>query len=388
MTSSAHDPWRKSAGIDTLGLYVHIPFCSSICNYCNFNRGLLDHPLKRRYISALTAEIERAGDGSKVDTIYFGGGTPSLLFEEEVEDVLRACQKSFDVSSDVEVTLEMNPETVNRNYVASILDTGVTRISIGVQSFNDCELERLGREHTAETAVDAFSSARSAGCDNVSLDLMLSLPEQTLQRWARSIEQLVQLSPDHASLYILELYPNAPLGSDMSKKGWSLPKEDDAALMYLEALERTDACGLEQYEISNLARSGKRSRHNLKYWEDGSWLGFGCGAHSTRGGWRWRNLSETESYVDRIERSADVVLERRLLGEQERIGDALFMGLRLVEGLDLVRIRQRYGIDVMERYGEELRKYIDSGVLVESENRLRLTRQGMLIANEVMSTFV
>lgn len=388
MEHSANDSWRRSAETDCLGLYVHIPFCSSICSYCNFNRGLLDHPLKRRYISALITEIERAGDGSKVDTIYFGGGTPSLLLPDEIQNVFKACQKSFDVSSDAEVTLEMNPETVSRSYVASILDIGVTRLSIGVQSFNDRELERLGREHTAETAVNAFLSARNAGCDNVSLDLMLSLPEQTREKYARSIEKLVQLSPDHASLYILELYPNAPLESDISRKGWSLPKEEDAALMYLEALERTAACGLEQYEISNLARSGKRSRHNLKYWEDGSWLGFGCGAHSTRSGWRWRNLSETERYVDRIERSAEVALDRRLLGEKERLGDALFMGLRLAEGLDLVRIRYRYGVDVMDRYGAELRKFTDSGLLVESENRLRLTRQGMLLANEVMSTFV
>ena len=371
-----------------LGLYIHVPFCASICNYCNFNRGLLDRELKRRYVSALAREIARAGDGSAADTIFFGGGTPSLLAPPEVARIVDACREAFALRSGAEVTLEMNPETVTADYVSAVRDAGVTRLSIGVQSFDDAELARLGRGHTAEGAAEALAAARDAGCDDVSMDLMLWLPAQTRDACAASVSRLVALAPDHASLYLLEVYPNAPLRDEMARGGWSQAPDDDAAAMYLDALARTDAAGLAQYEISNVARAGKRSRHNLKYWQDGAWIGFGCGAHSRRDGWRWRNVSETARYVDAIERDEATAQERRALPAGERLGDALFMGLRLTEGIDLGAIRGRYGIDVLERYGAPLQPFIQAGMLVAGAERLRLTRRGMLLANEVMQAFV
>ena len=371
-----------------LGLYVHVPFCASICNYCNFNRGLLDRELKRRYVSALAKEIARDGDGSAADTIFFGGGTPSLLAPPEVARIVDACREAFAVRSGAEVTLEMNPETVTADYVSAVRDAGVTRLSIGVQSFDDGELARLGRGHTAEGAAEALAAARAAGCDDVSMDLMLWLPAQTRDECAASVSRLVALAPDHASLYLLEVYPNAPLRDEMARGGWSQAPDDDAAAMYLDALARTDAAGLAQYEISNVARAGKRSRHNLKYWQDGEWIGFGCGAHSRRDRWRWRNVSETARYVDAIERDEATAQERRALPDGERLGDALFMGLRLTEGIDLGAIRGRYGVDVLDRYGARLRPFIQAGMLVAGAERLRLTRRGMLLANEVMQAFV
>ena len=371
-----------------LGLYIHVPFCASICNYCNFNRGLLDRELKRRYVSALAKEIARDGDGSAADTIFFGGGTPSLLAPPEVARIVDACREAFAVRSGAEVTLEMNPETVTADYVSAVRDAGVTRLSIGVQSFDDGELARLGRGHTAEGAAEALAAARAAGCDDVSMDLMLWLPAQTRDECAASVSRLVALAPDHASLYLLEVYPNAPLRDEMARGGWSQAPDDDAAAMYLDALARTDAAGLAQYEISNVARAGKRSRHNLKYWQDGEWIGFGCGAHSRRDRWRWRNVSETARYVDAIERDEATAQERRALPDGERLGDALFMGLRLTEGIDLGAIRGRYGVDVLERYGARLRPFIQAGMLVAGAERLRLTRRGMLLANEVMQAFV
>ena len=371
-----------------LGLYVHVPFCASICNYCNFNRGLLDRELKRRYVSALAKEIARDGDGSAADTIFFGGGTPSLLAPPEVARIVDACREAFAVRSGAEVTLEMNPETVTADYVSAVRDAGVTRLSIGVQSFDDGELARLGRGHTAEGAAEALAAARAAGCDDVSMDLMLWLPAQTRDECAASVSRLVALAPDHASLYLLEVYPNAPLRDEMARGGWSQAPDDDAAAMYLDALARTDAAGLAQYEISNVARAGKRSRHNLKYWQDGEWIGFGCGAHSRRDRWRWRNVSETARYVDAIERDEATAQERRALPDGERLGDALFMGLRLTEGIDLGAIRGRYGVDVLERYGARLQPFVQAGMLVAGAERLRLTRRGMLLANEVMQAFV
>ena len=373
---------------DPLGLYLHIPFCTSICNYCNFNRGLLDAELKRRYVGALATEIGRAAEAVPVDTIFFGGGTPSLLAPDEVACLMDACRSSFIVASGAEVTLEMNPETVTAEYVAALLAAGVTRLSIGVQSFDDRELARLGREHTAARAKAAMVSARAAGCDNISLDLMLWLPAQTPDDCAASVEALIGLSPDHASVYMLELYPNAPLREEMARRDWSLAPDDDAATMYLDALERLDAAGLAQYEISNVARSGKRSRHNLKYWQDGAWLGFGCSAHSTRDGCRWANVSETARYVSAVEGAQPVTRDRRRLPDDERLGDALFTGLRLTEGLDLKTIRRRYDVDVCDRYGARLQPFVDARLLVHSAGRLRLTRRGMLVANEVMQCFV
>ena len=371
-----------------LGLYLHIPFCESICNYCNFNRGLVEPRLKRRYVDALEAEIDRAGDGTAVDTIYFGGGTPSLLAAEEVARLIAVCQRVFDVDPRAEISLETNPETVTTSRLGGWLAAGVNRLSFGVQSFHDAELRRLGRRHSAAKAREAVVLARAAGCRNISLDLMLWLPAQSRADCRASVETLVELKPDHASLYMLELYPNAPLREEMARSGWSLAPDEDAAAMYLEALEQTDAAGYTQYEISNVARVGKRCRHNLKYWRDGEWLGFGCGAHSTRDGCRWKNFSETERYVAVVNDGGAVVSQRHQLTPEERLGDALFTGLRLVEGLDLDRVRLRYGVDVMERYRPAIAVFLDQALLVHESQHLRLTRPGMLLANEVMRTFV
>ena len=378
---------RLPGGEGALGLYLHIPFCASICNYCNFNRGLLDAALKTRYVDALATEVRRAGDGARADTIYFGGGTPSLLEPEEVARLIAACRAGFAVAPAAEVTLETNPETVTARALDGWVAAGVTRISLGVQSFRDAELARLGRRHAAARAIEAIRLSQAAGCD-VSVDLMLWLPQQTRDDCAASVDALLALRPEHASLYLLELYPNAPLRDEMARGGWSLAPDDDAAAMYLDALARADAAGYEQYEIANIARPGKRCRHNLKYWRDGAWLGFGCGAHSTRSGARWRNVSETERYVDAVRSGVATVAERRELTRDEQLGDALFTGLRLSEGLDVDGLAERYGVDVMERYGSELSPFLEAGLLAQGAGRLRLTRAGMLLANEVMRIFV
>jgi oxygen-independent coproporphyrinogen III oxidase len=387
-----------------LGLYVHIPFCAAICNYCNFNRGLFDAELKARYVRAVSAEIARSGraggsggaggssgaggSGGVADTIYFGGGTPSLLEPEEIADIIRACREAFAVSADAEVTLEANPETVSVDRLAAFRAAGVNRVSFGVQSFRENELRRLSRLHSADRARDAVSEARAAGFDNVSIDLMMWLPGQRLEEWLQSVDEAIRVAPDHLSLYLLEVYPNAPLKDEMARQRWSQAPDDDAAAMYVTAMERLEAAGLQQYEISNVARPGRRSRHNLKYWTDQEWLGFGCGAHSTRNGARWKNVSSTEEYVDRIARDAGTEVDVRRLSDSERLGDALFTGLRLAEGVELATIRQRYGVDVWRRFGADLQVYVDAGLLLHDGATLRLTRRGMLLAHEVMAVFV
>ena len=371
-----------------LGLYLHIPFCEAICSYCNFNRGLLDADLKRRYLDALNLEIASCRDAGRVDSVFFGGGTPSVLEPSEVSGLITGCRLSFDIDPAVEITLEMNPETASRERLAGYRAAGVTRLSLGVQSFRDEELHRLGRLHTADRAIEAFGLARAAGFDDISVDLMVWLPDQTVPHWMESVETLIDLGPDHASLYLLELYPNAPLREEMARGGWSQAPDETAAEMYHTGLDRLDAAGYRQYEISNVARSGRRSRHNLKYWSDGAWVGFGCGAHSTRGGRRWHNVSEVGSYIDRLSGGMSPLASCRTLSAEERLTDMLFLGLRLSEGIDLTAVERRYAVDVWARWGGELAPFVGDGVLVGDRNRLRLTRHGMLLANEVMRVFV
>jgi oxygen-independent coproporphyrinogen-3 oxidase len=275
---------------------------------------------------------------------------------------------------------------------------GVNRLSYGVQSFRDDELSRLSRLHSASRAREAFVSARAAGFDNISLDLMMWLPQQSVSNWLESVDALINVAPDHASLYLLEVYPNAPLRDEMARAQWSLAPDDDAAEMYLGAMERLDRAGYEQYEISNVARPGRTSRHNLKYWQDGEWRGFGCGAHSTRSGVRWKNISSTSEYIAAVHgggqspspfalRRPGLEVDRRELSGQERLEDALFTGLRLAAGIDLDAMKSRYGVDVWEQYGSELQPFVDEGLLIY-DSRLRLTRTGMLLAHEIMTVFI
>ena len=381
----------KPEASNSAGIYIHIPFCAAICNYCNFNRGLHDDGLRRRYVDALVTDICSVADESvDADTIFFGGGTPSLLEPGEVARIIQACGDSFNLSPDSEITLEANPESSTGEALEGFRGAGINRLSFGVQSFRDEELQRLGRLHSSQMARKVLARARTAGFDNLSLDLMMWLPGQSVQDWLASVNTLIELQPDHASLYLLEIYPNAPLRDEMARAGLSPAPDDDAAEMYVGGLERLESAGYEQYEISNVSRPrSRRSRHNLKYWQGGEWLGFGCGAHATFRGERWRTVSSTAEYIDRVKAGADVRLDRRTLSAEERLEEALFMGLRLADGVDLAAASQKHGIDIWARYERDLVPYIDAGLLeCEAGRRLVLTRRGMLLANDVMAVFI
>jgi oxygen-independent coproporphyrinogen-3 oxidase len=371
-----------------LGLYLHIPFCRSICSYCNFNRGLFDPDLKTRYVEALVSEIAREGAGEAADTIYFGGGTPSLLEPDELARLIRACGSAYRLAPDAEITIEANPDDVTDERLIGWRAAGINRVSFGVQSFLDRELERLDRRHSAAQARRAVQMAHAAGFDNVSVDLMLWLPDQTPADARASVSVLTELAPAHASIYLLELYPNAPLQEELARARWSLAPDEDAALMYEETMAALETAGYEPYEISNVARPGKRSRHNLKYWTDAEWSGFGCGAHSTRNGVRSQRVAAVAEYLDRVARGIGTDTERRVLTSDERLEEALFTGLRLVEGVDVDALGARYGVDVRARYGEALEPHVEAGLVAFDGGRLTLTPRGRLLANEVMSVFV
>jgi oxygen-independent coproporphyrinogen III oxidase len=377
--------------LEPAGIYIHVPFCAAICNYCNFNRGLHDDGLRQRYVDALIADIRRSADPSvAADSVFFGGGTPSLLEPAELGRIIQACREAFNLAPDSEITVEANPESSTAARLEGFRAAGANRLSFGVQSFRDEELRRLGRLHSSSTARGVVGLARAAGFDNVSLDLMMWLPGQSTSEWIESVDMLIEQEPDHASLYLLEIYPNAPLRDEMARGGWSVAPDEDAAAMYLDGLARLERAGLAQYEISNVARTtARRSRHNLKYWRGGEWLGFGCGAHATFREERWRTVAGVTDYIDRIGAGLDVRLDRRRLGAQERREEALFMGLRLNDGLDLERWLRIGGIDIWAAYGSHLSPYVGAGWLLhEPGRRLALTRAGMLMANDVMAVFI
>jgi oxygen-independent coproporphyrinogen-3 oxidase len=373
-----------------LGLYLHVPFCESLCGYCTFARGLFAEGLKDRYLAALDLEIRHAGGSAgtaRADTIYIGGGTPSLLDPSEVERLVCTCRETFDVGPHAEVTLEANPESVDPSRLAGFRAAGVTRLSLGAQSFLDAELALLGRVHTAARARKAIIDAADAGFESVCVDLMMGLPGQSLTNWLASVDELAALAPAHASLYILEIHPHDRLRVEMASRGLQAAADDLVADMYMAAMERLEGAGYRQYEISNLARPGRESRHNAKYWCDGDWIGFGSAAHSSCDGVRWRNVDDVEEYIARLDGSGPVA-ERRVLSARQRLEDALFMGLRRAEGVDADALGRTYGIDVWGAFGWRLVPFVEAGLLVRQAGTLQLTRRGMLLANEVMMAFV
>jgi oxygen-independent coproporphyrinogen-3 oxidase len=377
------------------GIYIHIPFCRSRCSYCDFATGTYEGALAERYVRALSSELARASlptsaHEAEVDTIYFGGGTPSLLAPEQVARILDAAHSRFRVRADAEVTMEMNPGTVTPDALREFRRLGVNRASFGAQTFDDRDLKRLGRVHTAEDVRRTFADLRDAGFDNISFDLIAGLPEQTLAAWSLNLDEALRLRPEHLSLYLLEVHEATPLADQIRRGMWRAPDPDLAAEMYEMLVRRTRAEGFEQYEISNFTLPGRESRHNMKYWTGAPFYGFGCSAHSFDGeALRWSNERDARRYVELIEEGANVVVERNELDARAASSEALFLGLRLLErGVDLEAHRARFGADVRADYGEDLRRFGEAGLIELDGDVLRLTPHGALLSNEVFAAFV
>ena len=287
------------------GVYVHIPFCQTKCTYCSFVIRPWEKEAADRYCAAVVREIEHFFSSrypwGTAETIYFGGGTPSLVPESHIARILATCRRLFDVAADCEISLEANPETVTQSKIEAYRALGVNRISIGAQTFENQELARLGRTHTAQAIAESLSIARDHGVANVNLDLLLGLPGQTAQQWVRNLQQLSSLAPPHASLYMLDLDPKVPLYHAVARGVAHLPDDDVVCDGYLEALRQLADCGYQQYEISNFAFPGFQCRHNLKYWQRQPVLGFGLGSHSFDGRSRYANLSILGPYLDAVD---------------------------------------------------------------------------------------
>ncbi|MDT7687662.1 MAG: hypothetical protein QOE46_421 [Acidobacteriota bacterium] len=375
------------------GIYIHVPFCRSRCSYCDFATGAYEEALAERYVRALAREIEafeRAGESDEVDTIYFGGGTPSLLTAAQVSHVLDAVRRRFPVEPDAEVTLEMNPGTVTAERLLRLRDAGVNRASFGAQTFDDRELKRLGRTHTADDTRRTFRLLREAGFDNVSFDLIAGLPRQTLKGWEVNLEEALCLRPEHLSLYLLEVHEGTPLAEQIRAGRYRQPDADLAAEMYRLMAERTGRAGYEQYEISNFCLAGRESRHNMKYWTGEPYFGFGCSAHSFDGRRsRWSNERDARAYVASVEEKSSAVVMREELDERGASAEALFLGLRLLtRGVDLAEHRALYDCDVRTEYAADLARFDEAGLVCVEGDVLRLTPEGALLSNEVFSAFV
>ncbi|HEX8098001.1 MAG TPA: radical SAM family heme chaperone HemW [Pyrinomonadaceae bacterium] len=375
------------------GVYIHIPFCLSRCAYCDFATGLYDGGLAERYVGAVAREIEsfdKTESEREVETVYFGGGTPSLLAPAQVADILRAVHTRFNVMSEAEVTMEMNPGTLRPETLREFRALGVNRASFGAQTFDDRELRRLGRVHTAEDVRQTFSDLRGAGFDNISFDLIAGLPGQTLDAWERNLDQALALRPEHLSLYLLEIHEGTPLAHQVSTGALPRPDEDLAAEMYRLMSEKTRAAGYEHYEISNFCLPGRESRHNTKYWAGEAVYGFGCSAHSYDGARRrWANERDAARYTETVEAGKSPVVETTFLDEREARAESVFLGLRLLRrGVDLNEHRQRFGADLRQDYAAELARLSDAGLVEMGDGLLRLTPDGALLSNEVFATFV
>ena len=377
------------------GIYIHIPFCRSHCSYCDFATGMYEGELAERYVSSVIREITRWSEvdtPSAADTIYFGGGTPSLLTPLQIERILKAVHDRFDVISGAEVTLEMNPASVSSSDELSnqkLRDfhrLGINRASFGAQTFDDRELKQLGRTHTSADIPSTFQRLRAAGFGNINFDLIAGLPGQTLRGWSRNLDLALKLRPEHLSLYLLDVHEGTPLADQIRSGMRPRPDDDLAGEMYRLMIDEVCAAGYQHYEISNFCLPGFQSRHNTKYWNGAPYYGFGCSAHSYDGGRRrWANEREVAKYVELIETGQSTVVERTDLKEEDARSESIFLGLRLMRGLDLEDYRSRFGADLREQYDAELIRLREAGLIVIDHELLRLTTRGALLSNEVFA---
>ena len=386
----------------TAGIYIHIPFCERKCTYCNFNTTDFDSALSADYVQAVVAEIVHTGerlslDSHKLaaDTIFFGGGTPSIITAEQIRSLICACNDSFNMAADSEVTIEINPGTLEPGKLRDWKSAGINRASVGVQSFRDDELVKLSRTHSASQATATVAALRNAGFNNISLDLIAGLPEQSLEDWRFNLNEALRIRPEHLSLYLLEIKEGTQLFAQIKRNQRARPDDDLAGEMYTMICEAAGEAGYEQYEISNFAlqtvepsESPFRSKHNLKYWTGAPFYGMGCGAHSYDGRSRWVNIAKTENYIEAVMTTGRGIAEQHDLSNEDNAAEALFMGLRLNEGISLDAFSADYGVSVIETYGPELERLSESGLVEIEPGRLKLTHRGRLLSNEVFVTFV
>nr|BBH93481.1 coproporphyrinogen III oxidase [Thermogemmatispora argillosa] len=380
-----------SALLESVSLYLHVPFCRTRCYYCDFNTyaGLL--PLREPYVRALLTEIELAGALARTAsgrprrarTIYFGGGTPSLLSVEQIHRLLDACHTAFAVDSEAEISLEANPGSLTGPYLQALRRLGVNRLSLGAQSFDPRLLKLLGRTHSPDDVTRAVREARAAGFSSLNLDLMFGLPEQTMAQWRETLLRALELEPDHLSLYSLIVEEGTPFFTWV-QEGRLVPADEDlCAEMYEYADALLQEAGYANYEISNWARPGHECRHNLTYWLNLPYLGLGAGAYSCFGGRRFSNVREPRQYIRLLASRQRPEAESETLSPETQMAETAILALRTARGLHLPSFRERFGLDFWQFVGQRLQRVSEAGLLEYDGSWLRLSKRGRLLGNEV-----
>jgi len=375
----------------SLGIYIHIPFCQAKCSYCHFSSMQFQEDISERYRKAVLEEIRSFApnlEAPEVDSVYFGGGTPSLLPAEHISDIVRACRRKFSFAGDCEISMESNPGTLSPDKIAVYRDAGINRISVGAQSFVNGELASVGRLHTADMVRESVDRLRAGGFENINLDLMLGLPGQTAESWRQTLEETARCSVSHLSVYMLDLNEPCRLQSMVAEGSVCLPGEDLISDLYLETLGFLAARGYEQYEISNFARPGYACRHNLKYWKREKVHGYGLGSYSFDGHFRYANSSDIDRYMTRVENGVTPVIWKEPVTAEQELQETLFLGLRLREGVDWNRLRGSARGEFLAGYEDSLKSLFERGLVEQRGPILRLTESGILLSNEVFQIFV
>ena len=363
------------------GLYLHVPFCRHKCLYCDFCS--FPHPTRERmeaYAERLCGDLSETSAGERVDTVYFGGGTPTLLPTPSLIKILQTVQRVYSVEEDAEITLECNPDTVGAEALSELRRAGFNRISIGMQSANEEELRRLGRGHRFEDLCKTFHAARDAGFENISLDVMSGIPAQTVESYLQTLRAAVSLAPEHLSAYGLTVEEGTGFARLQQRGALPLPDEEETRRMYFEGAEYLESQGYRQYEISNFAKSGYESRHNLKYWCCEEYLGFGPAAYSDYRGARFGNSRDLDAYLA----GRSILCEREEPNEAERENEYVMLKMRLCEGVSAEEFDARFGAGRFARFAERLEKFVPHDLVLHRGDRFALPREGMYVSNAIV----
>lgn len=366
-------------------IYVHIPFCIKKCDYCDFLSAPGNPEMQKAYVEAMLREMDAVKEEKRqVTSIFVGGGTPSVLDSSLMGLIFEKLHKSFSVAPDAEITIEANPGTLNKEKLRFYKEAGINRLSLGLQSPVEEELQALGRIHTYGDFLESFSFAREAGFQNINIDLMCAIPDQTYEGWIRNLRQTASLGAEHISAYSLIIEEGTPF----AKRALCLPDEDTEYRMYEDTADVLREYGYMQYEISNYAKKGFACEHNIGYWQCKEYLGLGLGAASL---WEGERFSNTDNWKDYLENSGNpeqIRCNRDVLTKEMEMAEFMFLGLRMTKGVSKIEFRDRFAISMEEKYGQILSKYKEVNLLKEEKNRVFLTREGIHISNSVMAEFL
>lgn len=384
----------------SLGVYIHIPFCVRKCNYCDFLSAPATKEQIAVYVDALKREMEKEASLYKeyeVTTVFFGGGTPSLLEAHLVAELMDILNQKYVIAAQAEITLEMNPGTATKEKLQALRQAGINRLSIGLQSANDKELRMLGRIHSYDMFLETYHNARACGFDNINIDLMSGLPGQTVAEWENTLQTIIDLAPEHISAYSLIIEEGTEIYQNIERYP-ALPSEEEDRMMYHKTKELLRKHGYERYEISNYAKCGYESKHNCVYWQRENYVGFGLGAASMVNNIRWKNTIELQEYMQAYgcdaqsqmaeQQRLEIKQERENLTQQDCMEEFMFLGLRMMEGIQKKKFFELFGRTVQEVYGEVLLKWEKQRMLYQDDNCVRLTEKGIDICNIIFADFL